>query len=166
MRLIILLGVLLFSSPVAAQYEVCAIGDSQVEPGSAFIRYLQRELGPEYHITPHGRRSWTTDRWIRAGDFGTLCADSDIVLVSLGGNDIPAGHDFAHIRTNVRTLMDSIPWGRVRVLYHMIIPRFYYPLPTMARDGIHLSRTGAREYARIVAPYLRMSSELEEDPID
>lgn len=146
----------LWTQPALAVYRICAIGDSQVEENSAFIRNLQAELGPEYEVVAHGRRGWSTIRWIRAGDFGTTCADFDVVLVSLGGNDIVHGRSWSRIYRNVKTLTAQIPWGRVRLIYHMIVPRFY-PGISLGRDGIHLTPHGAQQYARVVAPSLRLN---------
>lgn len=154
MRTFLTLVLLLVPSAVEAQWTVCAVGDSHVEPNSAFVRALQAELGSEYVVRAEGRRGWSTVNWLRSGDFGTVCQDADIVLVSLGGNDATQNRDWNTIYRNVRLLTDQIPWGRVRVIYHMVVPRFYFGL-TMARDGIHLAPQGAREYACIVAPYLR-----------
>lgn len=154
----VLLGLFLLNafavSNAHAEIRVCAIGDSHVTQNSIFIRRLQEELGPEYVVIGHGRRGWTTSRWIRSGDFGRTCADYDVVLVSLGGNDIRIGHSWNRIYGNVRNLISQIPQGRVRIIYHMVVPR-YYPGISLANDGVHLTNRGARQYARIVAPYLR-----------
>ncbi len=146
---------LLFPGYVNAQVRVCAIGDSQVEPGSAFVRNLQRELGDNYVVDSYGRRGWTTSRWIRSRDFGSTCASYDVVLVSLGGNDIAHGRSWSSIYRNIKRLIGEIPWGRVRVIYHMTVPRFY-PGISLTRDGIHLTPLGAQQYAQLIAPFLRL----------
>lgn len=152
---------LLLVPSTAEAWTICAIGDSHVEPNSAFVRALQSELGPEYTVRAEGRRGWSTVNWLRAGDFGQRCQNADVVLVSLGGNDISQGRSWASIYQNVKQLMDQIPWGRVRLIYHMVVPRFFYPLPTMASDGIHLAPQGSREYARVVAPFLQIRRDLQ-----
>lgn len=157
--LFLLLFALFNPLPVAAQtqYTVVAIGDSHVSEHSLFLRYLRRELGSQYIVRAEGRTGWTTRRWLAAGDFAARCDGADIVLVSLGGNDAALRRSWSSIYTNVKQLTGQIPSdGRTRVIYHMAIPRFYRPRLPMARDGIHLSHSGARRYAEIVAPHLRL----------
>jgi lysophospholipase L1-like esterase len=123
-------------------------------PGSYFLRVLQEELGEEYEIRAEGRRGWTSRRWIRSGDFAEVCEGADIVLVSLGGNDRVHGRTWRSIKENVSTLVESLPSGTH--VFHMTVPRYYRPRIHLASDGIHMSRRGAREYARVVAPMLLM----------
>ena len=130
---------------------VCAIGDSHVTPGSALIRELQRELGPEYRVIGRGRRGWSSIRWLRAGGFGR-CRAADIVLVSLGGNDERAGLTELQVNSNIKRLISGLPSG-IRH-YHMTQPRFVRPSLRLGQDGRHLTRRGARKYARILAPIL------------
>jgi len=139
----------------AQVHTVCAIGDSQVEPGSMLVENLQRELGPEYVVTAHGRRSWTTQQWIASGDFGTVCGPSEIVLISLGGNDRSHGISWEVIERHLETLIRQLP-RRTRIIYHMTVPRYYRPLLSLTPDGIHLTPSGARTYAHIIAPHLRV----------
>lgn len=133
---------------------MCAIGDSHVEPGSRFLREIQRFLGHGYHVEAHGRRGWTSDRWIRSGDFGEECRDADIVLISLGGNDRTSGFSEEHTKENVETLVQQLP-QRVLSVYHMGVPRFTLPESSLARDRVHLNPTGARNYAEVVSNFLR-----------
>ena len=130
---------------------VCAIGDSHVTPGSALIRELQRELGPEYRVVGRGRVGWSSVRWLNAGGFGA-CRTADVVLVSLGGNDERAGLTELQVSSNIKLLISRLPSG-IRH-YHMTQPRFVRPRLHLGRDGRHLTRRGAREYARLLAPVL------------
>lgn len=140
-------------SPVEEEkpVNVCAIGDSHVTPGSALIRELQRELGPNYSVVGRGRTGWSSVRWLRVGGFGE-CQYADIVLVSLGGNDERAGLTELQINSNVKRLISGLPEG-IRH-YHMTQPRLVNPRLHLGRDGRHLTRRGAREYARILASIL------------
>lgn len=151
---------ILFVPSVASAWTVCAIGDSHVEPRSALLRNLQLELGPEYDVVSQGRRGWTTDDWLRAGDFGLVCGGAEIILISLGGNDLTHGRDFAYIQANIQLLIAQLPFT-ARLIYHMMIPRLYSPRLTLALDGIHLARQGAREYAHILAPFLQIHGDLQ-----
>lgn len=146
---VFLLGFASFADAQTPLHTVCAIGDSQVERGSPLITALRRELGSEYQVLPMGRRGWSTRGWIRAGDFAETCEGADIVLVSLGGNDIAQGRSPERIQANVDLLVATLPPG-VRV-YHMPVPRVYRRSWT---DGVHLTRRGAREYARMITPHL------------
>ena len=139
----------------AQTHTVCAIGDSQVEPGAMFVADLQQELGPEYHVIARGRRSWTTQQWIEAGDFAHVCGNAEVILISLGGNDINHGVTQEEINRNIDLLLTLFP-TRPRLVYHMEIPRFYRPRLDLTEDGVHLTQHGARAYARIVAPHLRL----------
>ena len=142
----------------AAQYPqfpklvVCAIGDSHVTPRSALVRELQRELGSDYRVTGHGRRGWTTDRWIRAGDFAAECTGADIVLISLQGNDRARGIPWHTIEANIHTLIASLP-PSVRTLW-ITRPSDVVPRLHLGRDGIHLTLRGAKEYAQILSPII------------
>lgn len=140
---------------VHSRYILCALGDSQVERGAYLISALRRELGPDYEVRGYGRRGWTTSRWIRAGDFSRVCAGADIILVSLGGNDRHNGRSWTFIKNNVDLLLGTLPSGVL--VYHMPIPRYYRPSVGLADDGIHLSLRGARVYAEIIAPHLRIN---------
>lgn len=148
-----LLTLILALSPAVEQitpaHVVCAIGDSQVERGSLLISALRTELGPDYRVLAQGRRGWSTRRWIIAGDFAETCEGADIILISLGGNDIAQGRTPERIQANMGLLLATLPPG-LRV-YHMPVPRVYRPSWT---DGVHLTRRGAREYARMIAPHL------------
>ena len=75
------------------------------------------------------------------------CLGADFVLVSLGGNDIHAGHGWLTVKNNIQTLVGGlrVPWG------HIVVPRFYLPRLRLGRDGVHLTPSGARDYARILA---------------
>jgi lysophospholipase L1-like esterase len=138
----------------AQTHTVCAIGDSQVEPGAMLVSELQRQLGPGYSVIARGRRSWTTQQWIEAGDFGTVCGSSDIILISLGGNDRNHHVPLTTIDSNVTTLIAQLP-TTARLVYHMTIPRYYRPRLALTLDGVHLTLTGARTYAAILVPHLR-----------
>lgn len=142
------------ATPVTAQiFTVCAIGDSHVERNSLLLRELQSELGTNYIILARGRRGWTSQRWLDSGDFGISCEGADIVLISLGGNDV--SHRVSQSRTfrNIELLIQQLP-PYVFVVYHMEVPRFFLESRFLARDGIHLNRTGARYYASVIAQNL------------
>lgn len=143
-------------SPV---FNVVAIGDSHVEPRSLFVRSLQGELGPGYIVTGHGRRGWTSGRWIRRGDFSTECRTADIVLISLGGNDIIRRTLPETTRRNINFLTETIPHS-VLLIYHMPIPRLVLPREYLGSDGIHMTRQGSLFYARQIAPRLSIDSGL------
>jgi lysophospholipase L1-like esterase len=150
----------LFSSVGLAQdivpsHIVCAVGDSHVEDGSFLITALGRELGEDYEVRAEGRRSWTSSRWIRTGDFASVCEGADIVLVSLGGNDRRHGRSWRAIKENVDVLISTLPTG-VHV-WHMPVPRYHRPRVPLAPDGVHLTRGGATIYARMIAPHLRVA---------
>lgn len=140
--------------PPPEHHTVCAIGDSQVEEHAFLISALRTDLGEGYTVVAQGRRGWTTGRWIAAGDFGTVCGDADIILISLGGNDLRSGFSLRQIEANVSTLRSQLP-PTVRVVYHMMIPRLFKPGLDLADDGVHLTYTGARVYARYLARRLR-----------
>jgi lysophospholipase L1-like esterase len=148
------LAVLLFANPALAQIEVCLLGDSHFERGSALPRYLQEVLGEEYHVTAHGRRGWTTRRWLRHLDeFVQECHEADIILISLGGNDRASGFDREEIRRNLDLLMEAYS-ELVYEVYHICRPSDYYrgERPELFDSlGIHLNRRGAKEYAQILA---------------
>lgn len=154
--IVFLLFVFLISGVKAQEspYVLCCVGDSQVERGAYLISALRRELGPDYDVRGYGRRGWTTSRWIREGDFSRVCAGADIVLVSLGGNDRNNGRSWTFIENNVNLLIATLPSSVI--VYHMPIPRYYRP-SVVADDGVHLSLRGARVYASILAPHLRIS---------
>lgn len=132
---------------------ICAIGDSHVAPGSNFIRALREELGEGFTVLARGRVGWSSSRWIRSGDFASTCRGSDFVLISLGGNDIANGLTWDEIKENVSVLAATLPEGTI--FYHMPIPRFFEPRPSLARDGIHLSSRGAVSYARMITKNIR-----------
>lgn len=151
----VFLAVFLFASPASAQaIEVCVIGDSHFESGTILPRYLQEVLGDEYRVTSHGRRGWTTRRWLRHLDeFVEACHEADIILISLGGNDRASGFDREEIRRNLDLLMSAYS-ELVYEVYHISRPSDYYheSRPDLfAADGIHLNRQGAKEYAQILA---------------
>lgn len=137
-------------------FTVCAVGDSQVEPRALLLSELQTQLGPQYTVIARGRRSWTTQQWIEAGDFGTVCGHSDIILISLGGNDRHHHVPLATIEANMRTLIAQLP--PARIVYHMTIPRYYRPRLSLTADGVHLTLVGARTYAAILVPHLRLDT--------
>jgi len=143
------------SQDIVPGHVVCAVGDSQVESGAYLIHALGAELGENYEVRAEGRRGWTSSRWIRTGDFASVCEGADIVLVSLGGNDRRHGRSWGAIKENVDALIATLPPG-TRV-WHMPVPRFYRPRIPLAPDGIHLTRGGAIIYARMIAPHLRVA---------
>lgn len=147
LSLIVCLPLVAFAQGTERQTIVCAIGDSHFEPGSALLRFIRAELGPEYTVLARGRRGWTTRRWISSGDFNETCRGADVVLISLGGNDIHLGHSWQTVKNNIQNLARhfTVPW------IHIVVPRFYEPRPQLGRDGIHLTPTGAREYAKIIS---------------
>lgn len=145
----------IFPAPVRAQeFVVCAIGDSHVEQGSRFLYELREALGSGYVVEAHGRRGWTSRRWVRRGDFGAECADSDIVLISLGGNDESSRISNVETKRNIDILIGQLP-NRILFIFHMGVPRFVLPRTFLARDFIHLNRDGAQKYATQVAAVLR-----------
>lgn len=155
--LILLLVNQVKSQGFVSRWEVCAVGDSHVVPDSYFLRMLQIELGDEYHVYGVGRRGWSAQRWINSGDFASSCEGADIVLVSLGGNDRHNGVSWERIRERVESLLETLP-DDVHV-YHMEIPRYYRPRLSLGADGVHMTRAGARRYAEIVAPFLRLDTD-------
>lgn len=146
---------LLFPASIQAQeFVVCAIGDSHVEEGSRFLYELQEALGPGYHVEAHGRRGWTSRRWVRNGTFGEQCSDADIVLISLGGNDETSRISLVETKANIEILISQLP-PRILHVFHMGVPRFVLSRAYLASDFIHLSRDGAQKYALEVAQSLR-----------
>lgn len=152
---LLLLTSMVFPASIQAQeFVVCAIGDSHVEPGSRFLYELQEALGAGYHVEAHGRRGWTSRRWIRNGTFGQQCSDADIVLISLGGNDETSGFTNLQTKQNIEILISQLP-PRILHIFHMGVPRFVLSRTYLASDFIHMNRDGAQKYALEVAQSLR-----------
>lgn len=141
------------ASTLAQEFVVCAIGDSHVEPGSLFLRELQEALGDGYIVEAHGRRGWTSRRWLRYASFGEECRDADIVLISLGGNDEMIGIPLLQTKRNIEELISQLP-PRILHIFHMGVPRFVLSRVYLSRDFIHMNRQGAEKYAMEVAESL------------
>jgi lysophospholipase L1-like esterase len=134
---------------------VSAIGDSHFEPGSALVRFLAREVGPRYRVVAEGRRGWPTRLWIRNRlAWRRVCRRSDIVLISLSGNDRVQGVPASVYKANIDRL-----WGwcedQGAATTWITRPSDYVPRLQFRRDGIHLSREGARTYAKVLAGTVR-----------
>lgn len=135
-------------------YRVVAIGDSHVEPRSAFIRSLQNNLGSSYLVEGHGRRGWTSARWISASeDFRREVSSADIVLISLGGNDMRVGISPQRTEENIQYLL-TLTSPTTLLVYHMNIPRLVLERRYLGSDGIHMTLTGARVYSEEISTFL------------
>lgn len=126
---------------------IVAVGDSHVEPGSALIRELQK-LMPDFTISALGIRGYTTTRWLNNSDeFKNRISNASIVLLSIGDNDIAAGKTTEQINTNIERLKALLDDDQIFVYINP--PRTVSGI-SLASDGIHLTNTGAEQYAPII----------------
>lgn len=135
--------------------QVAAIGDSHFEPGSPLVTFLGRELGREYRVKAEGRRGWPTRMWIsHRRTWRRICRRSDIVLISLSGNDRTQGVPPRVYKENINRLMEWC-FEQGAVTFWITRPSDYRPPLVFAPDGIHLNREGARMYAPVLAEIVR-----------
>ncbi|MCK9280414.1 MAG: hypothetical protein M0P71_07330 [Melioribacteraceae bacterium] len=123
---------------------IVAVGDSHVEPGSALISELQK-LMPDFTISALGIRGYTTTRWLNSqAEFKNRISGAGIVLLSIGDNDVAAGKTTQQINANIENLKALLDYDQVFVYINP--PRTLSGI-NLANDGIHLTRSGAQQYA-------------------
>lgn len=132
---------------------IVCIGDSHFESGSPLTWFLQNELGRDYRIISAGRRGWTTGAWRRnIHIWRYMIRRGDAVLISLGGNDISNHIDPLTTEANLRYLFEAIP---IDIPVRRITrPNNVLPPLELGRDHIHLTRSGARDYAHRLVPII------------
>ncbi len=131
------------------QITIVCIGDSHFAPGSPLTRYMQRELGDGFRIVSAGRVGWSSRGWMNhRSDWTRLTSEADFVFISLNGNDIAQNIPPSQTQTNIQTLIELIPDDIDYI--HITRPNEVVPPLRLTRDGIHLTRNGARTYARIL----------------
>lgn len=132
---------------------IVCIGDSHFESHSALTWFLQLELGREYRIISAGRRGWTTVAWRRNMHLWRYQTQrGNGVLISLGGNDRTNHIDPVITQANLDYLIQSIP--EHIVVRRIIRPSDVQPPLHLGHDRIHLTREGARDYARRLIPLI------------
>jgi len=105
-------------------------------------------------VEGHGRRGWTSSRWIRAGGaFRREVSSADIVLISLGGNDISVGISPERTKENINFLMTQVS-STTLFVYHMGVPRIVLERHYLGRDGTHMTLAGSRAYSEQIAAFL------------
>lgn len=134
---------------------VMAMGDSHFERGSPLVRFLERDLGMNYRVIAAGRRGWTSGMWrSRIWQWRAISRRADIVLISLSGNDRSNNIPASIFKPNIDFLWDVAEEEGAAAQW-IVRPSDYTPTPELRRDGVHLTRNGARSYARILADIVR-----------